>query len=52
MNAITAISPRQTAAKLLAKAPSAGNVSSFENTLILLAEPVSAVSQKKALNLT
>lgn len=53
MNAITAISSRQTEAKLLAKAASAENVSSFENTLILLAEPKeSAISQTKALNLT
>lgn len=53
MNAITAISSRQTEAKLPAKAASAENVSSFENTMILLAEPTeSAISQTKALNLT
>lgn len=51
-NAMAAISSRQTAAKLPAKAPSAEHVSSFENTPTLLAEPVSALSQKKALNLT
>lgn len=44
-NIITAIFSRQTAAELLAKAPSTANVSSFENKLILLAETVSVISQ-------